>query len=480
MSNEGKTYTQMNSLAYIVFFWLSCMGLGILQGRDRFLLLESSHDQSSEACEATRLQAMQLGFQPIDELNESFIKQLQLAGKENEKTDLWIYIEGPRSTRVLEDWLDLFDGMDHLRVWLHAELQAADESQLNSFYGDRDNVLLTVWNSAPGMKSEASWIKSFMNVLAERKKSGRPIQLRKQIFELATTYQDLKKAGDASELIVFSLGYKDEQAGDFISWSAAPIQIMEANTLVVDEQPLVESNIALKEEHHAIETAQVAAPPETLLSPSEVSAPNKDQEPVPEEKGAVTEIEKAKIAEMTIQAVVSSEPTVTDEMVSWDPSIALKSSSTYKTYPYAAKRNVIKEIQRRLRDQGYYKSSIDGVPGPSFHSALQQFQIAQNLTPHSLLDDKTITMLQTKAGMQLVSRAVPKTYYVAKKASVPAKSKSYTKKKTYSSYKPKKKTYAKTYTRTYTKKPTYKKPTTRSTSSSKSTKPAVRVLPYLE
>ena len=56
-------------------------------------------------------------------------------------------------------------------------------------------------------------------------------------------------------------------------------------------------------------------------------------------------------------------------------------------------RNLIKDVQRALKDQGYYDGSIDGVIGPETREAVRNFQIAHRLPVTGQLDEETVKQL---------------------------------------------------------------------------------------
>lgn len=53
----------------------------------------------------------------------------------------------------------------------------------------------------------------------------------------------------------------------------------------------------------------------------------------------------------------------------------------------------VKKAQQELQDKGYYKGNIDGLMGPQTHSAIRQYQQAENLPQTGNLDSKTASGL---------------------------------------------------------------------------------------
>jgi peptidoglycan hydrolase-like protein with peptidoglycan-binding domain len=53
----------------------------------------------------------------------------------------------------------------------------------------------------------------------------------------------------------------------------------------------------------------------------------------------------------------------------------------------------LRDVQRVLRDRGYYKGPIDGVMGPETRSALTALQRAENLEPTGALNSRTLAVL---------------------------------------------------------------------------------------
>lgn len=59
--------------------------------------------------------------------------------------------------------------------------------------------------------------------------------------------------------------------------------------------------------------------------------------------------------------------------------------------------STIRDLQRMLQTEGFYKGRVDGIPGPKTKSALRQFQRTNNIIASGRLDDETVRQL----GVQL-------------------------------------------------------------------------------
>jgi peptidoglycan hydrolase-like protein with peptidoglycan-binding domain len=70
---------------------------------------------------------------------------------------------------------------------------------------------------------------------------------------------------------------------------------------------------------------------------------------------------------------------------------------------YGAKTNseliaFVKDVQTKLKNLGYYKSSIDGIAGSNMISAIKSFQKANSLTADGIAGTKTLDKLNSKVS----------------------------------------------------------------------------------
>jgi hypothetical protein len=65
-------------------------------------------------------------------------------------------------------------------------------------------------------------------------------------------------------------------------------------------------------------------------------------------------------------------------------------------------REIMKKVQERLKDQGLYKSTVDGSFGPATQKALEGFQEKRNLPKTGVADQQTLVLLmyQVEQGAQ--------------------------------------------------------------------------------
>lgn len=65
----------------------------------------------------------------------------------------------------------------------------------------------------------------------------------------------------------------------------------------------------------------------------------------------------------------------------------------YSHYSELARSAIMRKIQSKLRELGYYLKSVDGVPGPATSSALAGFQSNEGMQPSGKLDTNTLQSL---------------------------------------------------------------------------------------
>lgn len=76
--------------------------------------------------------------------------------------------------------------------------------------------------------------------------------------------------------------------------------------------------------------------------------------------------------------------------------------------------DAVRELQQFLKDQGYYKGSVDGIFGPQTEAAVRAFQQAHGLTVDAIVGPQTwgainaIKGMQTVAAPQSTQQATPK------------------------------------------------------------------------
>ena len=72
------------------------------------------------------------------------------------------------------------------------------------------------------------------------------------------------------------------------------------------------------------------------------------------------------------------------------PSVSQTSTASAKP---AISLFMVKQVQARLQQQGFYSGNVDGVWGPATEGAVENYQKAQGMTPTGQLDTQTITAL---------------------------------------------------------------------------------------
>jgi N-acetylmuramoyl-L-alanine amidase len=68
-----------------------------------------------------------------------------------------------------------------------------------------------------------------------------------------------------------------------------------------------------------------------------------------------------------------------------------------------AKGGEVKEVQRRLKEWGYYKGAVDGVFGPNTKNAVISFQKKNGLTPDGVVGKATYKALGMNASYQALA-----------------------------------------------------------------------------
>lgn len=68
------------------------------------------------------------------------------------------------------------------------------------------------------------------------------------------------------------------------------------------------------------------------------------------------------------------------------------------TYQSGSSGSVVRQIQTRLRDWGYYTGSVDGVYGSATEKAVRYFQSQNGLTPDGKAGPRTLSALGINAG----------------------------------------------------------------------------------
>ena len=65
----------------------------------------------------------------------------------------------------------------------------------------------------------------------------------------------------------------------------------------------------------------------------------------------------------------------------------------------------VRDLQRKLTEQGYYRGALDGVENPAFKKAVWNFQRDKNLMPSGALDAPTVTAIETAGSAGAASPA---------------------------------------------------------------------------
>jgi hypothetical protein len=68
-------------------------------------------------------------------------------------------------------------------------------------------------------------------------------------------------------------------------------------------------------------------------------------------------------------------------------------SATEKTTASPPNKSVVRQVQRKLKDKGYYRAGVDGVVGPRTRNALKAFQKDQGLAASAEFDAETLSRL---------------------------------------------------------------------------------------
>jgi peptidoglycan hydrolase-like protein with peptidoglycan-binding domain len=74
------------------------------------------------------------------------------------------------------------------------------------------------------------------------------------------------------------------------------------------------------------------------------------------------------------------------------------SQSTAVAAPPAVAPDMVRQVQSKLRDGGYYKGAVDGVWGAETQASLRAFQRDHNLTANGQLDVPTLQALNVASG----------------------------------------------------------------------------------
>ena len=78
--------------------------------------------------------------------------------------------------------------------------------------------------------------------------------------------------------------------------------------------------------------------------------------------------------------------------------LCLVQSAAAVTYQRGSSGSVVKQIQTKLRDWGYYTGSVDGVYGSATEKAVKYFQSKNGLTADGKAGSKTLAALGISAG----------------------------------------------------------------------------------
>ena len=78
--------------------------------------------------------------------------------------------------------------------------------------------------------------------------------------------------------------------------------------------------------------------------------------------------------------------------------IALAQSASADLYKKGSSGNVVREIQTRLKNWGYYNGAVDGVYGSRTEEAVRYFQRKNGLSPDGQVGNQTLAALGIPAG----------------------------------------------------------------------------------
>jgi peptidoglycan hydrolase-like protein with peptidoglycan-binding domain len=85
-----------------------------------------------------------------------------------------------------------------------------------------------------------------------------------------------------------------------------------------------------------------------------------------------------------------SETQLKEEVATWSPSLSLSDTTSSPVIKLSAR-----QIQRTLKNAGYYQGSIDGKIGSKTKEAIIKFQKAHGLKPDGIVGKKTAMALNT-------------------------------------------------------------------------------------
>lgn len=68
------------------------------------------------------------------------------------------------------------------------------------------------------------------------------------------------------------------------------------------------------------------------------------------------------------------------------------------TYKYGSKGEIVREVQRRLKNWGYYKGAVDGAYGYETYLAVKSFQRKNGLSVDGIVGNKTLSALGINQG----------------------------------------------------------------------------------
>ncbi|MBI3996837.1 MAG: peptidoglycan-binding protein [Candidatus Omnitrophica bacterium] len=85
------------------------------------------------------------------------------------------------------------------------------------------------------------------------------------------------------------------------------------------------------------------------------------------------------------------------------------SSSSHVAVKMSAKKGSTKEIQRALKNAGFYQGTVDGKLGPATKEAIKEFQRVHGLKDDGIVGKQTWAKLNTYADLSGSNAATPAT-----------------------------------------------------------------------
>ncbi|MFC5711479.1 peptidoglycan-binding protein [Thalassorhabdus alkalitolerans] len=96
----------------------------------------------------------------------------------------------------------------------------------------------------------------------------------------------------------------------------------------------------------------------------------------------------------TFYALLNGVQPVDPPLPSSKPKVQLQAASSFSVLEPGSEGKMVKSLQKKLKDLGYYKRKISGTFGRSTSEAVRSFQKKQNLTPDGVAGPETFALLR--------------------------------------------------------------------------------------